>query len=212
MPEDWLERWAQGRTGWHEASGNAALRRHWRWRRPGGRVLVPLCGKTVDLLWLEALGLEVTGVELSPIAIEAFFRETRLAHDRERQDPFGVYRARGKNIALYCGDYFAFDGGPFDALYDRGSLVAFPESDRPGYVMHTGRLLKPGAFRLLITLDYDQSRVSGPPFSVRPEEVRRFWPGLCCVEARNDIENGPPKFREAGLNEVTERVWRAPVR
>ena len=73
--EPWLERWQIGRTGWHEPSGNRNLRAHWSWS--GKRVLVPMCGKTPDLLWLEELGNEVVGVELSEIAVVAFFRSFR---------------------------------------------------------------------------------------------------------------------------------------
>ena len=71
MHENWLERWRVGRTGWHEAGGNQGLKRHWV--AVGRRVLVPLCGKTPDLLWLEERGNAVTGVELSEIAVQAFF-------------------------------------------------------------------------------------------------------------------------------------------
>ena len=48
MNEPWIERWKEGRIGWHEPEGNASLQRHWR--GTGLRVIVPLCGKTPDLL------------------------------------------------------------------------------------------------------------------------------------------------------------------
>jgi thiopurine S-methyltransferase len=73
MTEPWLDRWREGRTGWHEPSGNRNLKAHWR--LSGRRVLVPLCGKTPDLLWLEKQGNAVVGVELSDIAALAFFAE-----------------------------------------------------------------------------------------------------------------------------------------
>ena len=70
---DWHDRWATGRTGWHETDGNAGLRAHWNF--DARRVLVPLCGKTPDLVWLAKRGHEVVGVELSDIAIREFFAE-----------------------------------------------------------------------------------------------------------------------------------------
>jgi hypothetical protein len=73
-------RWEQGRTGWHEAIGSATLRQHWPQLPCGERVLVPLCGKTKDLIWLEARGLSVIGIELSRIAVEAIFAENRLSY------------------------------------------------------------------------------------------------------------------------------------
>ena len=57
MHEMWLERWQEGRTGWHEDTGNESLMRHWR--VTGRRVLVPLCGKTPDMRWLADHGNQV---------------------------------------------------------------------------------------------------------------------------------------------------------
>ena len=71
MTECWVERWQEGRTGWHEPDGNDSLKKYWR--AAGRRVLVPLCGKTPDLAWLARLGNEVVGIELAEIAVETFF-------------------------------------------------------------------------------------------------------------------------------------------
>lgn len=211
MEEDWLARWEQGRTGWHEPLGNTGLRRYWSGVEPGRRVLVPLCGKTVDMLWLAERGLVVSGVEISKTAIEAFFSEQHIQYDFERSGAIDVYRAREPAITLYCGDFFAFHDEPFDALYDRGALVALPEEVRPRYVRHVNGLLKPDAYRLMVTLEYDQARANGPPFSVDADELRRYWPYLRRIGIRNDIDNCPPKFREAGLHEVIEAIWSSKV-
>lgn len=207
MQDAWIDRWREGRIGWHEVDGSALLKRHWpRLVRDSG-VLVPFCGKSVDLIWLAAQGLSVTGVELSDIAVRAFFDENGLAFETERRGNLPCYRATSAPIRVCCGDYFAFEGGPFRAFYDRGALVALPAADRPRYVELTKKLLEPDAYRMMITLEYDQDRVAGPPYSVTPEEVRSYWPDLECVKTRNDIDTGSPKFREAGLTEVIERVW-----
>lgn len=210
MTEDWLGRWKEGRTGWHEPSGNAALKEYWPDLPAGATVLVPLCGKSVDLLWLAERDLAVTGIELSRIAVEAFFSEQVLPYQVEQRGAFGVYRADERSITLYCGDFFQFDAGPFDALFDRGALIALSSDLRPLYAQHLQPLLKTAAFRLILTLEYDQSRAAGPPFSVLPDEVRRYWPDLRRIGASNDIDNSPPKFREAGLDRVVQAVWSSP--
>lgn len=207
MTEDWLARWEQGRTGWHEAGGNSGLRNYWPDLPQGSKVLVPLCGKTPDLAWLENRGLEVTGVELSPLAAEAFFSDIGLRYSVFHDDDFRVYTASDRNITIYCGDYFSFRGQSFDAVYDRGALVALPHGDRRSYVRHTDCLLRPGAGRLLITLEYDQAIVDGPPFAVMADEVREYWPLLERVSEKDDLPNCPPKFLERGLKEITEVVW-----
>jgi len=207
MTEDWQARWQQGRIGWHEADGNAALREFWPELGADARVLVPLCGKSPDLLWLADQGLDVTGVELSEIAVRAFFEETGLPFEVRVAEGLAWYRSPETPVKIVCGDYFEFSDQAFDALYDRASLIAFPPAVRPDYVRHTKSLLKQGAAQMLITLQYDQAVVEGPPYSVQPEEVRRYWGEIQCISEKHCLDSTPPKFREAGLTEVIEAVW-----
>jgi len=203
----WLERWQAGQTGWHEARGNKRLHEHWT--ASGKRVLVPLCGKTLDLVWLERQGNEVVGVELSEIAAKAFFEENHLEYSLV-EGALDAYVAKDRSITIYCGDFFKFSAAPFDAHYDRGALIALPVAVRRAYVEHTKSLLSANPAQLIICLEYDDSIAAGPPFSVTAHEVLSYWPHLKRVDARDDIENGPPKFREAGLSEMIEVVWRSP--
>lgn len=211
MPsEDWSSRWKEGRVGWHEPAGSASLRRWWPALPPGARVLVPLCGKSFDLAWLAEQGQDVTGVELSEIAVQAFFREQGFSARVERRAGFDVYRADEARIALWCGDFFDFPETGFDAHYDRGALVALPADLRPGYVAHLWRCLGPAAARLVLTLEYDQERAAGPPFSVPAAEVMDYFPDLERVSVHNDAASAPPKIRDAGIESFVETVWRSP--
>lgn len=209
MTEDWLDRWNSGRTGWHEAAGNTGLKAHWPRLAAGSRILVPLCGKSPDMLWLAEQGCRVTGVEMSEIAVRAFFSENDLPYKTEEQGKLKRHVADELSIEIFCGDYFSLNADPFDALYDRGALVALPGEVRPKYVQQTQALLKPGAIKFIVTLEYDQSVVPGPPFSVSAGELAGYWGDLERVEAKDDIENCPPKFRAAGLREVSEVFWRS---
>lgn len=205
MAEAWLERWREGRIGWHEDAGNASLQKHWR--ASGRTVLVPLCGKSVDLLWLAAQGNRVVGVEVSQLAVEAFFAEQQL--DFTVSDgPLQRFEALGADITIYCGDFMELAGVRYDAHYDRGALVALSADLRSGYAAHVRSLLTDDAEQLVITLGYDQSVAKGPPFSITDNEVLGYWPGLERVDRYDDTVNAPPKFLEAGLDEVTETVWR----
>jgi thiopurine S-methyltransferase len=204
MNEDWLERWKIGRTGWHEPSGNRNLREHWT--LSGRRVLVPMCGKSPDLLWIEAQGNEVVGVELSDIAVRAFFEENELDYEPVAGALPG-YRARQRNVTLYCGDFFEFKDEPFDAHYDRGALVALTADLRRRYARHTTSLLAGDGHQFVITVEYDQSVCNGPPFSIGPEEVLGHWPGLRRLASVEDIDNAPPKFLADGLQSMHEVVW-----
>ena len=207
MAEDWLNRWEEGRIGWHEPRGNNALKAHWPDLPGGTRVLVPLCGKSVDLRWLADRGLDVTGVELSPIAIEDFFAEQGLAFER-RRGVLDRYTARELPLSIVCGDFFEYDGDTFDAVFDRGALVAIPRDMRPEYVARLDKLC-PNAFRMVVALEYEQSRVAGPPFAVWSEELLGYWPDLERIDEQDAIESCPPKFRDAGLVRVVEAVYRS---
>jgi len=207
MNDQWLARWENGHTGWHEAGGNTALRKFWPRLGAGSRVLVPLCGKSPDLLWLAQQGHEVTGVELSEIAARAFFAETGVSFNVESRGRLLCFQGVEQAVTIICGDYFQFLDEPFDALYDRAALVALPADLRPGYVTHTIKLLRVDAAQLLITLEYDQSRANGPPYSVLSDEVSVYWPGLRRAGDLGALKNMPPKFRDAGVTEFVEAVW-----
>ena len=150
----------------------------WGWARRK-RVLVPLCGKTLDLAWLVAQGQPVLGVELSPIAVEALFCEQGLVPEVTDESPFRRYRSGA--LEVLCGDFFDLTQahlGAVDAVYDRASLIALPPETRRGYAAHLMGLLSPETRILLITLDYDQAQMAGPPFAVAAGEVRDLFGGV----------------------------------
>lgn len=207
LAEDWIDRWNTGRTGWHEPHGNAGLRQYWPQLLPGSRVLVPLCGKSPDLMWLARRRHDVVGVELSEIAARSFFEEHECAYVLEKGKMLDRYVAEALSLEIQVGDYFHFVAPPFDALYDRGALVALSGSARAAYVQHSNRLLKPNATKLVVTLDYDQAIVSGPPFSVSSEELLNYWSDLHEVASRDDLDTCPAKFRAAGLRKIREVFW-----
>jgi thiopurine S-methyltransferase len=82
-----------------------------------------------------------------------------------------------------------------------------PAEWRPAYAAQVDALLETRARRLVVTLEYDQSIAEGPPYSVPSGELLSYWPGLSPLESRDDLVNGPPKFRDAGLDEMIETVW-----
>ena len=52
--EFWRNRWIDDQIGWHQESTNGLLIEYWTQVTRGiqGRVLVPLCGKSSDMVWL----------------------------------------------------------------------------------------------------------------------------------------------------------------
>jgi len=139
--EFWLDRWKTGRIGFHQEGVNPKLTEFWPALPKGSRILVPLCGKSNDLLWLAEQGYEVTGVELSSLAVIQFLGDNDLAFNTHQEGDLKVHTVDGLPLRIVEGDYFQFKENEFDACYDRAAMVAMPESKRTEYVSHTlGRL------------------------------------------------------------------------
>ena len=155
------------------------------------------------ILWAGLTG----GIASGKSIVAGFFEEHNLQFERTPAGPLDRYTATQHTLTLYCGDYFDFQTRPFDALYDRGALVAFSEDERPRYVEHTNGLLKPDAIRLVITLEYDQRVVNGPPYAVPADKLVAYWDDLIRVGEKDDIDTCPPKFRQAGLTDIAEVFW-----
>lgn len=152
----WLAFWRDQRTDFHQAAVNPLLNRFWAGLglAHGSRVFVPLCGKSLDMLWLAEQGHEVLGVELSPVAVADFFRESGLHPVKSRVGEFTLWKD-GK-LSILCGDYFALersDIGHFDTVYDRAALTALPESIRSRYVAQLQRLVSDTAMVFLLTVE-----------------------------------------------------------
>lgn len=208
----WHKRWERNQIGFHQEQVNPYLAQYWSGLDvpAGSRVLVPLCGKSLDLAWLAGQGLRVLGVELSQKAVEDFFSEHQLEPERFQQGAFQCFRSEG--IELWCGDVFelrAEDVAGCAGLYDRAALIALPPEMRQRYAELLGAILPDGCRGVLVTMDYDQSKLEGPPFAVSDAEVRALLAARWEVDAKDekDILGESWKFLQAGVSRLLERVY-----
>ncbi|CAM3199233.1 thiopurine S-methyltransferase [Pseudomonas floridensis] len=208
----WQQRWSSGQIGFHQAQVNADLCRFWPELKlqQGARVLVPLCGKTQDMSWLVERGFHVVGVELSQAAVESYFVERQLQAQVTQRGDLQVYSAHG--IEIWCGDFFALtaeDIGQCAAFYDRAAMIALPSDMRERYVRQLERLLPATSIGLLITLDYDQAQLQGPPFSVPQAWLDAFVSTGWHVTkvAQHDALQSSPKALDAGVERLEECVY-----
>lgn len=205
----WEERWNLGQTGFHEGAPNELLRRHVG-ALGAGRVYVPLCGKSNDLSYLRDHGFDVTGVEVVPSAIAQLFAE--LGPEPPRVDEVPPFRRHsGAGLTVLEGDAFALTsahlGGEVDAVFDRAALVAVDPSTREAYVARLAAVLRPGGRVLLVSFDYDQAKLSGPPWAVSSEVVHALCDAAFEVELLEErLAAVSPKFAAAGA-EVWERLF-----
>lgn len=208
----WRERWSRDETGFHQKEINPHLQRFWPALNltSGSRVFIPLCGKSRDILWLRAQGHEVIGVEISVLAVEAFFAENGLHASVTKHDTFSIYQTAG--IQLYCGDFFQLtseDMAGVSAVFDRASLIALPPPMRSAYATHMQTILASGVKTLLITFDYPQHEMQGSPFSVKEPEVRTLYEktGEVRLLYSADILDKEPRFRDKGITQLQERIF-----
>lgn len=212
-PGFWQARWQEGRIGFHQERPTPLMLAHWPPLRvaPGARVLVPLCGKSLDMPWLAGQGFHVLGVELSPLAVRQFFEEHALEPD-VTSSPMGEHFRAGP-IEIVCGDVFALDDATLagcDAVYDRAALIALPPALRERYARELYARLPTGCRGLVVTLEYPQNEKAGPPFSVDEGEVRdlygREW-AIGLLE-RHDILDAQPAFAAEGVTRLRTAAYR----
>ncbi len=207
--EFWHERWARGEIGFHRSSVHSFLVRFFDRLEVsrGDQVFVPLCGKSLDMLWLHQQGLGVIGIELSATAVEDFWAEQGLEAKRCSEKGFEIYQSGG--IRLFCGDLFRLKREDLDGaavFYDRASLVALPPSMRRGYADKIAELIPTGGRGVLVSYDYDQGQRPGPPFAVPYAEVQDLFGGAFDVELLVEEEalTGHQGLKSQGISELRE--------
>lgn len=208
-PEFWHGKWASNRIGFHLEDVNPLLIEYWKKTNPNyeDKVLVPLCGKSEDLVWLASKHEDVQGVELSKIAVRAFFAEhfyTPMVTSINGQHELYQF----DELSIYAGDFFTAPVQSADIIYDRAALVALPEEMRAEYALRLKSLLNPGGRILLVTLDYVQEEMAGPPFSVTEQEVNRLFGEYKITKLnRDEADEHHPKIAQKGLSRFAEEVY-----
>jgi len=211
--EDWLDRWQKNHIGFHQGSVNAHLENYINNfdLKPGDRIFMPLCGKAHDIAWLAKQGFEVIGIEIAGIAIESFFSEFKMQYQQFQSEKF-ILRTSG-NIMLFEGDYFDLqsdDLAECKLVYDRAALIAMDDASRVRYSTHMQAITPTDCDMFLVTLDYDQKRMSGPPFSVSKDEVFKYYQDQYQIELLEKIQivDDEPRWRKQGLTSLMESVYR----
>ena len=213
QPDFWLDRWRTAQIGFHQAAADRHLKAYWpRLKLPADSpVFVPLCGKSLDLMWLRTLGHAVTGVELSPLALESFVMEHGIPATQRVLPNFDVFEADG--FRLFCGDYFKLTPallGSVSAVYDRAALISWEPAEREAYVKHLTSLTSAGTQTLLIAVEFPPEQMKGPPFSVTRDTIEDLYAGRHSIEelARHEILELEPRLKARGLTELREVCYR----
>lgn len=209
--EYWHQKWQSKEIGFNQLQPNKLMQRYFPSLKlkPGYRVFVPLCGQSIDMLWLAGQGYQVIGVELSPIACSAFYKENKIPTKITEIDDFIVYRS--DEITIFSGDFFKLNRsvlGKIDAVYDRAALVALPADIRDSYANHLIGLMDLETAMFLITTAYHQNEMQGPPFSINEDEVTALYSGHFYIQQLYSKPfEVPAHLKDKGLLQATELAY-----
>nr|CRH07088.1 Thiopurine S-methyltransferase [Candidatus Magnetococcus massalia] len=174
----WLQAWQANCSDFHLPWVNPWLKRFWPALKlaKGSRIFVPLCGKSLDMLWLAEQGYQVIGVELSPIAVAAFFSENNLKPKVQTEGL--ITRWQAGPITLLCGDYFTLTAaqlGWVDTIYDRAALTALPEDIRLTYLDQMEQLVPERVDIFMVTTeDAEEGESLEEALGTSPELTQLF--------------------------------------
>jgi thiopurine S-methyltransferase len=208
----WQRCWRDQETAFHQKVTNTQLVRFWSslGLDPAARVFVPLCGKSLDMLWLAAQGHGVLGVELSPIATRAFFKENGMQAQRRKMGAFTLWQSG--RIGILCGDFFSLTAahlGDIAAVFDRASLTALPQSLRADYVRHLQAILPADGKILLLTTEEPLSGETGYQPHAADDEIVALYAAtfniqLSHVDSVLEPDTDPASFE---MLQVEKKVY-----
>ncbi|CAN5185684.1 thiopurine S-methyltransferase [soil metagenome] len=209
----WESRWRKEKTGFHMPGGYPGLKIYWNRLSLDANpcVLVPLCGKSVDLVQLERFGTTVLGVEISEKAILDFFDEQNRLFETDSHGNFIIRKSN--RIEIWQGDFFKFPANKcpqLDLIYDKAALTALPPKMHEQYVNKICELAGSSATILLHHFVYAQEQMPGPPFSITESEILRLFSNLYEIKMLEEntipAENFPPFQRRGLKSPLQERL------
>ena len=201
--EKWTQRWEAGETGWqHGKVRDSIVKWYDKMTNKGElkRILVPLCGKTLDMIFFHERGHEVVGIEISYKACEEFFQENNIKFSVKVDANSGaehILISDDSRITLYQGDMYAINKEyikTFDAILDWNSFIAIDPAMREAYVSTLACLLKLNGRMLLNTFEYPREEYAGPPCAINLSEVEKIYAGKMKVELLEEITDGLEEY------------------
>lgn len=213
----WHQCWEKDQIGFHQDDFNPLMMKLWprfqAWQEGQGRsseqpsvIFVPLCGKSADMLYI-ASQQKVIGAELSDIACRDFYLDNHIPYQLTNTAIFGHYQS--ERIDLYQGDFFALTPQHVNTcqhIFDRAALVALPKALRAQYVAHLRGLFPAKTELFLLSLEYPEGEIKGPPFNVTENEVNSLFKGCkitkVLTEPLSDQQFARRKLKVSSLVEV----------
>jgi 2-polyprenyl-3-methyl-5-hydroxy-6-metoxy-1,4-benzoquinol methylase len=157
--EHWERRYREGDSPWDSGRPSTELQRVLAEEKIDPCRCIELgCGTGTNAVWLAQQGFDVTGVDISPLAI-----------DRARE------RAAAAGVAVCWRVADVLDppnlGEPYGFFFDRGCYHVVRRDDVHSFLRTLDRITEPGTLGLVLTGNAREPRDPGPP--VVDEETLR---------------------------------------
>lgn len=158
--------------------------------------------------WLAQYG-NVIGTDLSSIACKDFFIEQGISPNVEKTGLFTCFSS--KQISLYQGDFFSLnpeDFPTFDWIYDRAAIIAMPSESQKAYVDKLTSFMQPETKIFLLSLEFPQSELSGPPFSTSQSQIFALFDGFNCEKiVEQELKNKQFAQRTFKVSRLVETLY-----
>jgi thiopurine S-methyltransferase len=175
--EFWNLKWEKDQIGFHQDEYNPYMIKYFeQFANQDLHVFIPLAGKTKDILWFLAHGFRVTAIEIIEKAVIDFHQDNNIKADKKAN----CYHSN--NLDFYHGDVFELALNEYDFIYDRASLIAFPIDLRNKLIHYYSELINKGATLFSIVINYDESLMQGPPFSISSKNFCKYFEGFSINE------------------------------
>lgn len=212
QPSFWHDKWQQQQIGFHQQSINPYLIKFLPQLSLSAhaQIFVPLCGKSLDMHYLTEQGYQVLGCELDASAIDQYLQEQQLQYTHSSDSDFNYFDA--PQIRLVQGDFFKLAPqqlSRLDGFYDRAALIAWPDEMRRQYAQKLAQLIPAGISGLLVTLDYPQAELAGPPFAVSDTWLQQHMAADFEIELLQslDVLAENPRFVKKQVSWLNESVY-----
>jgi len=211
--EGWNARW-ESNPSWHAEKARTEILDLMKSNVTDftGKVFVPLCGASLDMIWLAEEGLQVVGVEVSRLAIDKFYQEIYVKDDYKITESSTTTIHKAGNITIYEADLYNCEEltnePAFDLIFDRASLIAINWEDREKYIDLMMRLLGKNISKMsyfLQGMDYNKGEHLGPPHIFNEVSCQHYFGGK--VNDIKHLDRQPQGKRFTAQVECYQDLW-----
>ncbi len=207
----WVERWKNKDTGFHLCDIHPDLQAYFGRLslKESDTVFIPLCGKTLDIHFFLQAKCKIIAVEMVELAVQQLFENLQINPQVSAWKHGKCYQS--KNLTVYVGNVFDLSDEQLNSVnivYDRAAFIALPYNLHAPYSRLIKEIANPDK-QMLITVEFDASKLQGPPFLLLPDNIKQYYGNQYQIELLHQEEtiNNEPNFQEKGLTSLMRKTY-----